>query len=127
MSSHTHVSNVLEWGLDHKNNFAPVLYGCTSCDAISRVPLSNGSVSEEHTHAEYVDGCFPCKIETLQLSTGDANGNYVINGWTGKKWEKELALYRSARKQGIQPDGTSTAKIQKALDISDKTGKAYGK
>jgi hypothetical protein len=44
---------------------------------------------------------------------------------SAKKWDKELALYRSAREQGIQPEGTSTAKIRKAIDISNKTGKAF--
>jgi len=60
------------------------------------------------------------------MSTGDANGNLVSNGWTSKKWNNELSLYREARKQGIQPDGTSTAQIRKAMDVSDKTGHAYG-
>jgi hypothetical protein len=45
---------------------------------------------------------------------------------SSKKWDKELALYRSARAQGIQPEGTSTAKIRKAIDISNRTGTAYG-
>jgi len=62
----------------------------------------------------------------IQMNTGDANGSAVENGWTSKKWDNELSLYREARKQGIQPDGTSTAKVRKALDISDKTGVAYG-
>jgi hypothetical protein len=60
------------------------------------------------------------------MSTGDANGGLVDGGWTNKKWDNELKLYRDARAQGIQPEGTSTAKIRKALDISDKTGHAYG-
>jgi hypothetical protein len=60
------------------------------------------------------------------MSTGDANGNLVSNGWTNKKWNNELSLYREARKQGIQPEGTSTAQIRKAMDVSDKTGHAYG-
>jgi hypothetical protein len=60
------------------------------------------------------------------MSTGDANGGLVNNGWTNKKWNSELSLYREARKQGIQPDGTSTAQIRKAMDVSDKTGHAYG-
>jgi hypothetical protein len=80
----------------------------------------------EHSHVEYVPGCFACKIKTLQLATGDAKGDLVSNGWTNKKWDKELNLYRDARKQGIQPDGTSTAQIQKAMDVSDKTGHAFG-
>ena len=77
-------------------------------------------------HPEFVEGCFGCKVGTLQMSTGDANGELVSNGWTNKKWNKELDLYRTARAQGIQPDGTSTAKIRKAIDVSDKTGHAYG-
>jgi hypothetical protein len=60
------------------------------------------------------------------MATGDANGSLVSNGWTNKKWNSELSLYREARKQGIQPDGTSTAQIRKAMDVSDKTGHAYG-
>ena len=66
------------------------------------------------------------RASNIQMSTGDANGNLVGNGWTNKKWDNELKLYRDARAQGIQPEGTSTAKIRKALDISDKTGHAYG-
>ena len=66
------------------------------------------------------------RASNLQLTTGDANSNLISSGWTNKKWDNELALYRSARAQGVQPDGTSTAQIQKALDISNKTGHAYG-
>lgn len=43
-----------------------------------------------------------------------------------KRKLKELALYKSARDAGIQPDGTSTGKIRFALDQSGKTGLAYG-
>lgn len=75
-------------------------------------------------HASWGD----CLVASnIQMNAGDASGGFVANGWTQKKWDKELNLYESARKQGIQPEGTSTAKIQQALDISDKTGKAYGK
>jgi hypothetical protein len=60
------------------------------------------------------------------MATGDANGGLVDSGWTNKKWDNELNLYREARAQGIQPEGTSTAKIRKAMDVSDKTGHAFG-
>ena len=42
-----------------------------------------------------------------------------------KRWDKELDLYKSARAQGIQPASTRTRDIRKALEISDKTGKAF--
>lgn len=123
---HSHTAKVLEWGLDSKANFVPKLYGCTDCADSFDQPPSRGMVIEEHTHTEYVAGCFACKAQTLQLSTGDANSGLVDNGWTNRKWDNELKLYRDARAQGIQPDGTSTAKIRQAMDVSDKTGHAYG-
>lgn len=42
-----------------------------------------------------------------------------------KKWDKELSDYRNARAEGIQPAGTTTAKIRQAVEASDKVGKAY--
>ena len=43
-----------------------------------------------------------------------------------RKWDNELDTYASARKQGIQPDGTTTQSVRQALDISDKAGAGYG-
>ena len=122
----SHTAKILKWGLDENTNYKPVLYGCTTCDETFDESPSNGLTGKEHTHTQYVQDCFTCKIETLQLSTGDANSNLIANGWTNKKWDNEMNLYSKARSQGIQPDGTTTAKIQHALDISDKTGVAYG-
>jgi hypothetical protein len=80
------------------------------------------SLHRERTHPEFVEGCFGCKALTVDLNPGEANSRLTMSA---KKWDKELALYRSARAQGIQPEGTSTAKIRKAIDISNKTGKAF--
>lgn len=44
-----------------------------------------------------------------------------------KKWDAELELYRQARRQGIQPDGTKTKQIVEAIKASDAAGAAYGK
>ncbi len=74
-------------------------------------------------HPEYVEGCFGCKISTLELGVGDSNSKVSMSN---SKWDAELKAYRSAREQGIQPDGTSMKQIQKAVEISNKTGKAYG-
>jgi len=81
------------------------------------------SLHRERTHPEFVEGCFGCKASTIDLNPGEANSRLTMSS---KKWDKELALYRSARAQGIQPEGTSTAKIRKAIDISNRTGTAYG-
>jgi hypothetical protein len=81
------------------------------------------SLHRERTHPEFVEGCFGCKASTIDLNPGEANSRLTMSA---KKWDKELALYRTARSQGIQPEGTSTAKIRKAIDMSNKTGIAYG-
>lgn len=74
------------------------------------------------THPEFVEGCFGCKIGTLELGTGDAASNKSMSQ---KKWDAELNAYSAARKEGIQPAGTSMRAIQDARDKSDKAGKAY--
>jgi hypothetical protein len=84
------------------------------------------SIHQREVHSEYVDGCFMCKVSNVQLNAGDARSGFIDNGWTNKKWDNELSLYRSARAQGIKPAGTTTAKIREAMDASDKTGVAYG-
>lgn len=39
--------------------------------------------------------------------------------------DRELNLYAAARRQGIQPAGTSTHQTLTALEISDRAGFAY--
>lgn len=43
-----------------------------------------------------------------------------------RRWDSELQAYRDARRQGIQPEGTSMTKIRQALDTSDRTGTPFG-
>ena len=81
------------------------------------------SLHRIRTHPDYVEGCFGCKASTVDLNPGEASTRLTMSA---KKWDNELALYRSARSQGIQPDSTKTKDIRKAIDISNKTGVAYG-
>ena len=49
-------------------------------------------------------------------------------GWdfsAQKKWDRDLAAYKDARAQGIQPSGTTRDKVERAVAISNETGKAY--
>ena len=71
-------------------------------------------------HPEYVEGCFGCKIGTLELGTGDATREI-----SDKKWTSELQAYRDARSQGIQPAGTTRAQVEAAYEASETLGKAY--
>lgn len=70
------------------------------------------------------DDCFGCKALGLQINTGDAKASNG-SGMTNKEWDKELNAYSSARKQGIQPAGTSMKAIREAHRASEAMGKAY--
>ena len=63
--------------------------------------------------------------KTLQLNAGDAKHSVVESGTTQKKWDKELAFYKEARAQGVQPEGTSRQAVQKALEASEVLNKPY--
>lgn len=115
-----HITKVLEWGFNEKHDFIVTLYGCVLCDLTATTPFKGEDIYIDHTNCD--DDCFGCKAQSLQLNTGDAAGNKSMSA---KKWDAELNAYASARKQGIQPDGTSMKKITEALDKSNKAGKAY--
>jgi hypothetical protein len=55
------------------------------------------------------------------------NANIRIGDLTGKapKVRRELDAYAAARKQGIQPAGTTLAQTRAAVDASNKVGLAY--
>lgn len=50
-----------------------------------------------------------------------------LDGSAQKAWDKDLHLYREARRQGIQPDGTTRPKIEAAMRLSNEAGAAYGR
>jgi hypothetical protein len=76
-------------------------------------------------HPVYDETCFGCKGSTLQMNAGDARGDVNASGTTQKKWNSELEAYRSARAQGIQPNGTKRKQIEAAHDASERLGSAY--
>jgi len=80
------------------------------------------SLHQIQTHPEFVEGCFGCKVMTLELGTGDANSRASM---PKRKWEGELARYKQARSQGIQPAGTTMDKIIAAEKASENLGRAY--
>jgi hypothetical protein len=65
-------------------------------------------------------------MRAVNLHIGYAASAKGLDYTSQKKWDNELALYKSARNQGIQPDSTKTNDIRRAIDISEKTGQAYG-
>jgi len=120
---HQHISKVLEWGFSADHNFEATLWGCVLCDITADKPFEYEDISIDHTACD--DDCFGCKAKGLQLATGDAAGNIINSGTTQKKWDKELAFYKQARAQGVQPEGTSRKAVEKALEASETLNKAY--
>lgn len=58
------------------------------------------------------------RVAYCQSSRGlDATGE--------KQKERELESYRAARRQGVQPASTFTKDIRRAMEISERTGRAY--
>lgn len=97
------------------------------CHGIN-IPLSEMPVSrcrsgcKTKDHASYAECCQDAGLRTYQVR---ASMNEC--GTAQKKWDRELASYYSARKEGIRPDGTTTAKIDQAKRLSDAAGAAYGR
>ena len=56
------------------------------------------------------------------MNAGDADSRRAM---PTKAFNKELDAYKQARAQGIQPNGTSMAKIQEAVRASEVLGKPY--
>lgn len=56
------------------------------------------------------------------MSPGDASSQKAM---TNKAWDREMDAYKQARADGIQPAGTSMAKIREARRASEVLGKSY--
>ena len=119
-----HITKIISWSyklVDGDVKSTVELYGCTNCDVTSHKPfISDTFQGVDHTKCGGPYECFGCKAKGLQLSTGDAARDIP-----DKKWTSELAAYRDARAQGIQPSGTTRAHVEAAYTASETLGKAY--
>ena len=80
------------------------------------------SKHRREVHPEEVDGCFGCKVGSLQLSVGDARHDGVPSA---KQHDKELGSYYSAIRQGIEPISTTQRDIDAAVRLSNDMGTAF--
>jgi hypothetical protein len=74
-------------------------------------------------HASYAQ----CLQDKGAGKTYLASPSKGLDGTAQKRWDGELAAYRAARKEGIQPDGTRMHQITEARKLSDAAGAAYGR
>lgn len=75
---------------------------------------------QRETHPIYVEGCFGCKVGTLQLNAGDATREV-----SDRKWVSDIQAYKDARAEGIQPGGTTRKAVDDARKASETLGRAY--
>jgi len=60
-------------------------------------------------------------------STYLASPSRGLDGTVQKDWDRELSMYRDARRQGVQPDSTKRPAIERAMKMSEQAGAAYGR
>ena len=80
------------------------------------------NLHQKQKHPEPVEGCFGCKIGTLQLSVGSARSEGVPSA---KEHDKELGSYFDATRQGIDPISTKQKDIDAAVRLSNDMGTAF--
>lgn len=59
-------------------------------------------------------------LRAKNLQIGD-----LMNRDANRRWNRDCDLYRDARRQGIQPNTSTPEDTRKALDLSDKMGRAF--
>jgi hypothetical protein len=63
------------------------------------------TIHQRQVHPQFEEGCFMCKVSTVQLSAGAANSNpeYHANENREKRWNRDMPAYKRLRDQGYQP------------------------
>jgi hypothetical protein len=79
------------------------------------------NLHQKQKHPEYVEGCFGCKIGTLELGTGDATRDV-----SDKKWTSELQAYAEMLEHKVfNQQALARAHVEAAYEASATLGKAY--
>lgn len=68
---------------------------------------------------------FGACVRSKNLRVGWSRSAAGLDRSTQKRTDAELALYRRARAEGIQPATTRTTDVRAAMDASDRAGVAY--
>lgn len=79
---------------------------------------TSGCVTQDH---ESYGECLRAKSLRVAYCNSASGQDYTAQ----KKWDADLAAYKDARAQGIQPSGTDRSKVDRAVAISNETGQAY--
>lgn len=118
-----HVTKILEWKyikVDGDVISKGSLFGCTECDATSDDYFPEVEDTKPKEPCSASCDCFKCKVQTLQMNTGDAGRDV-----SRKSVESRVDFYRRARADGIQPNGTHPVQVEAAYAASEKLNRAY--
>jgi len=91
-------------------------------DELLRLGQKCSSGCKTQDHLSYIE-CLRDKNTRTYLAAPSRG----LDGSAQKRWDAELGRYRAARKEGIQPDGTTMTKVMDAVKRSDEAGAAYGR
>ena len=72
------------------------------------------------THPIYVEGCFACRIGTVGFASvpgGTRAGSVRL--WHERQIKKNLEKYKGARDNGLRPEGTTVAAVEKAERLAE--------
>jgi hypothetical protein len=75
-----------------------------------------------HSETE-CSACFRDRIRSIGFTGYRVSKNLTRD--RTKRNDRELGAYRAARKEGIQPNGTSQKQVDEARALSDELGVAY--
>ena len=64
-------------------------------------------------------------LRSKHLRIAYANSANGQDATKQRRWDEEIGRYRNAVAQGIEPDGTTTAKVRQAEQWSQKNGIAF--
>lgn len=68
---------------------------------------------------------FGACLRAKNIRIGYCQSSRGLDASSEKSKERELADYKDARRQGVQPASTFTKDVREAMDVSDRTGVAY--
>lgn len=88
------------------------------------------SLHRRLVHREFVEGCFGCKVSTVQMNAGDASsrGDARSVKARDKRWEKDMPAYKRLRQEGFQPpsiDGAAALERDASTKFEIESGRAY--
>lgn len=88
------------------------------------------SLHRRMVHKEFVEGCFGCKVGTVQMNAGDASsrGDARAVKAREKRWDKDMPAYKRLRQEGFQPpriDGAAALERDATTRFEIESGRAY--